>query len=221
MDPIDESAWNRVQKIGIRSAGPADLLAVGLCRRPEDAGHFEETAKDIFKHLGSIRALGDLSAELLRERAGLSQDEAFRAMAWVELGRRIGLAGKGERKEVVDAEAVWEILSYLRDEKREHFVALMLDAKNQMMRVSTIHIGTLTTSIVGPREVFREAVREGASSLIVAHNHPSGNPEPSAEDIAVTARLVEVGQILDMPLLDHVIVGEHAYVSLRTRGLIR
>jgi DNA repair protein RadC len=84
----------------------------------------------------------------------------------------------------------------------------------------TVHIGTVNMSVVGPREVFREAVRENAAALVVAHNHPSGDPSPSPEDIAVTRKLVEVGEILDIPLLDHVIVGDEHYYSMREKGLL-
>ena len=207
----------------MRTATPGDLLTVGFCRKPDDAAHLEETSKEILKQMGSIRAFGDLSADHLREVAGLSPDEAFRFLAILELGRRVGQAGKGDPEErmVYDAESIWRMYSHLRDEKREHFILVMLDAQNVVTRCATIHIGTLTSSIVGAREVFREAVREGASSVVVVHNHPSGDPSPSAEDVQVTEKLAEVGRLLDIPLLDHVIIGERDFVSLRTRGVIR
>lgn len=216
-----DSPWNRIQQNGLRTSSATDLLAVGLSRRPEDVGHLEETAKEILKRLGSIRAFGDLSADHLKQEAGLSSEEAFRAMALIELGRRIGLAGKGEKVEVYDARSIYEMLSHLRDEKKEYFVLVMLDAQNGVIRIVNVHIGTLTSSMVGPREVFREAIREGASSIVVAHNHPSGDPAPSAQDIDVTERLMEVGKLLDIPLLDHVIIGENRFVSLRERGVIK
>jgi DNA repair protein RadC len=116
------------------------------------------------------------------------------------------------------------VVSYLRqqlrDEKREHFIVVLLDAKNKVIRHVTVHIGTLTSSIVGPREVFREAIREGASGIILAHNHPSGDPEPSIEDVSITRKLAEIGHVLDIPVLDHVILGEFKVVSLRQEGVI-
>jgi len=222
MRPLIESAWTRAHHQGLRTATPGDLLAIGISRRPEDVGHMEGTAREIIKRLGSIRAFGDLSADHLRSEAGLSPDEAFRFLAVLELGRRIGQAGKGDPNErtVYDAQSIWEMHRYLRDEKREHFILVTLDAQNVVTRSTTIHIGTLTSSVVGAREVFREAVREGASAVVVVHNHPSGDPSPSPEDVAVTEKLAEVGRILDIPLLDHVIIGERDFVSLRTRGVI-
>lgn len=223
MRPLVESAWTRVQKNGLRTATAGDLLTIGISRRPDDASHLEETSKAILKRLGSIRAFGDLSSDHLREEAGLDADEAFRFLAVMELGRRLEQAGKGDPQDrmIYDAQSIYDMHSYLRDEKREHFILVMLNAQNVVTRSAIIHIGTLTSSIVGPREVFREAVREGASAVVVVHNHPSGDPSPSAEDVAVTERLAEVGRLLDIPLLDHVIIGERDFVSLRTRGVIR
>ncbi len=213
--------WTRVQQNGFRTASPTDLLSIALSRSADDSGHLEATANELLTRCGDIRSLGNLSIAELQEMAGLSGPEAVRLLAMLEVGRRVGLAGKGDLKEVSDAEFVADYFGYLRDEKREHFVALLLDAKNQIIRPTTIHIGTLTKSLVGPREVFREAIREGASAVIVAHNHPSGDPEPSPEDIDVTERLDDIGRVLEIPLLDHVILGEHKFVSLRARGVLR
>jgi DNA repair protein RadC len=215
------SPWTRLQQNGVRTASPTDLLAVALSRTPEDASLLEKSANELLTRCGDIRSLGNLSLAELQDFAGLDATEAMRLLAMLEVGRRVGLAKKGEPKKVVDAKFVAAYFGYLRDEKKEYFVALLLNAKNQVIRSTTIHIGTLTQSVVGGREVFREAVREGASAVIVAHNHPSGDPEPSPEDIDVTERLMEVGAVLDIPLLDHVILGEHRWVSLRARGVIR
>lgn len=213
--------FTRLQQNGIRTASPTDLLAVALARDPNDVAHLESTANAILTGCGDIRSLGDLSIAELRERAGLDVTESTRLLAMLELGRRVGLSKHGGKMEVVDAAFVADYFSYLVDDKKESFVALLLDAKNQIIRPTTVHIGTLTRSLVGPREVFRDAIRDGASSLIVAHNHPSGDPEPSPEDIDVTERIAEIGQILEIPLLDHVILGEHRFVSLRARGVLR
>jgi DNA repair protein RadC len=215
-----DTAIQRLHKIGVRGASPVDLLAVALSRREEDVELSESAARAILQQVGNIRGLGALSPNELAERGGLDTFESLRAQALLELGRRIGIAGKGELTEINSAMEVAEHLDYLREEKREHFCAVLLDAKTRIMKVSTVHIGTLTMSVVGPREVFREAIREGASSIIVAHNHPSGDPTPSPEDIEVTDRLVEVGKLLDIPVLDHVVLGERRYVSFRERGLI-
>ncbi len=116
------------------------------------------------------------------------------------------------------AEAIWR---YMRVEARgvgrECFWALLLDGKHRLIKLDLVSMGTLTTSLVHPREVFRAAVREGAAALVVAHNHPSGDPEPSGEDFDVTKRLLSAANLMGIPLLDHVVLGEHSWVSLRTR----
>jgi DNA repair protein RadC len=105
-------------------------------------------------------------------------------------------------------------------ESREHFVVLLLNARHECTAVETVSIGSLNASIVHPREVFRPAVLVAAASIIVAHNHPSGDPEPSEEDVSITRRLVQVGELLGIGLLDHIVVAHRGAVSLRERGLL-
>ncbi len=213
------SVLERVRTLGTGAASPIDLIAVALSRREEDVS--DEAARTLMSKKGNIRRIGELSAQELRDEAGLEPFEALRFFAAVEIGRRIGGAGKGDPTAIDSAADVAQIFSHLRLEKREHFCAVFLDAKNFVIRTATIHIGTQTASLVAPADVFREALREGAVSIIVAHNHPSGDPTPSAEDIIVTDRLVAAGKLLDVPLLDHVVIGERRHVSFRERGLIR
>lgn len=213
------SAFDRVREAGVAGASPVDLLAVGLARRDEDVD--DAIAREVLQDLGGIVRLAELSNESLRDKAGLTTFEAIRVQALIELGRRSHGAGKGLRPSIESPEDIAEMFDHLRAEKREHFVAVYLDSKAYVLRAVTIHIGTVNASLVGPREVFREAVREGAVSLIVAHNHPSGDPTPSPEDINVTKRLKEVGDVLDIRLLDHVILGDRRFVSLRNMGVIQ
>jgi DNA repair protein RadC len=211
---------DRVRDSGVRSAGVPDLIAIGLSRRSEDVDAGEPMVRKVLRRYQRIQALADASPSDLSEMTGLESFEVLRAQALIELGRRISISNRGEVTTIVSKEDVEVLLDYLRFEKKEHFVAILLDSKSTILRTATIHVGTLTTSLVGPREVFREAIREGASSIVVAHNHPSGNPEPSAEDLEVTRRLVEIGVLLEIPVLDHVILGDRKSVSLHARGII-
>lgn len=215
-----ENPVDRIKTTGPRAASIVDLLAVGFSRSEKDAKAGEPMAREIMSRFGGVAMLADASQDDIREMSGLEGYEALRTQTLVELGRRIGGAGKGPVTEIQGSEDVFSLLDHLRHEKREHFVAILLNSKNGVLRVAPIHIGTLTNSLVGPREVFREAIREGASSIIVAHNHPSGDPTPSPEDIEVTKRLVEVGKMLDIPVLDHVIIGYRTYVSFKEKRLI-
>jgi DNA repair protein RadC len=218
---VAQNPVERVRNSGVHAATTIDLLAVAFSRREADAAQGEQMARDILARIGKIQALGEISLADIHELSGLEDFEALRCQALLVLGRRTGVAGKGSSNTITCKEDVEELLDYLRNEKREHFCVVLLDSKCKVMRTTTVHVGTLTMSVVGPREVFREAIREGASSIIVAHNHPSGDPTPSPEDIQVTKKLVELGKELDIHVLDHVILGYQTSVSLADRGLIK
>jgi DNA repair protein RadC len=212
-----ETPAERISRLGIQTVSPIDLLAVALSRRETDLAGAENSARIILEP--GIGQLGDLSHSRLEQTAGFSHFESTKFLATMELGRRFALIQKGPATEVNNPDAVAALFEHIRNERQEHFCAAYLDAKSKVISQKTIHVGTLTMSVVGPREVFREAVREGAASLVVAHNHPSGDPTPSPEDISVTRTLAEVGRMLDIELLDHVVIGHNGYVSLKQRGL--
>lgn len=211
------TAWGRIVQNGLLAASPADLLALGMSRTPEDLVSNEPLAVKFLRQY-TLRQIGDVSPAELKDAAGLEDFESMRFLAAVELGRRSGTAGVGDRPEVLSDSDAYQHLKWMGEEKQERFVALLLDSKAHIIAVRTIHIGTVNMSVVGSREVFREAVRHNAVQILVAHNHPSGDPEPSPEDILVTKRLVEAGDLLDIPVLDHLIIGKETYVSLRKRG---
>jgi DNA repair protein RadC len=149
---------------------------------------------------------------------GLAPASARRIEAAFSLGRALGQARRQERPLLRSPKAVFELLSpETRGLEQETFWSLLLDGKQRLRRLVAVSAGTLTASLVHPREVYRSAIREAAAALIVAHNHPSGDPEPSAEDLAVTERLRQAGEIVGIPLQDHVILGEDRFVSLRER----
>lgn len=139
---------------------------------------------------------------------------AFRLQLVREPGRkRVSMQGPDDAADIVRR--------YLEFEDREHFVALMLDAKNRVIGLNTVSIGTLYCALVSPREVFKAAILANACAIIVAHNHPSGDPTPSPEDIEVTKRLHEAGKLLEIEVLDHIIVGENGkFASLKSLGLL-
>ncbi|MEA2552589.1 MAG: repair protein RadC [Fimbriimonadaceae bacterium] len=215
-----ESLVGRVRHLGIHSVSLVDLCAIGFSRREEDANTGHEMGQRIAKRLESIMAASHLPYEVIQDTSGLQDFEALRCLTLIEIGRRSALAGKGDVEEIEGPGDVLIILDHLMHEKREHFYAILLDSASHVMRKALIHIGTLTMSIVGPREVYREAVRDGASSIIVAHNHPSGDPTPSPEDIEITKHLVQAGKLMDIPVLDHVIIGHRDYRSLNEMGLM-
>lgn len=218
-NPDGDGPLERIERGGVGLASSVQLLSVALAPQMDDVAPLEPVALELLRRHG-LHRLASLSRADLAEQAGLSSFAAARCLAALELGRRAALAGRGEVVRIDSAKDVAAHFRHLRDAVQEHFCALFLDAKNGVIATRTVHIGTINASLVGPREVFREAIREGASSLIVVHNHPSGDPTPSPEDVQVTERLAEVGRLLDLPLLDHVIVGHHRYVSLANLGVI-
>ena len=152
---------------------------------------------------------------------GIGEAKAMTVLAALELGRRIASLEPLERAVIRTPDDVAALLMpRFRFETREHFVAVLLSTKNHVLKSPVISIGTLNASIVHPRELFREAINARAAAVILSHNHPSGDPTPSSEDIELTRRLVEAGQLLDIPVLDHVILGDGKYISLKEKGIL-
>ena len=205
--------------MGAKGSSPTDLLALGLSRRVEDAEPNEGLARAMLRREGGVRNLVELTPADLAAH-GLDLFESARFLALLELGRRMGNAGRGEVSSIDGPEDVFRLCDDLRHQKKEFFVAILLDTQNGVMRRATIHVGTLTASLVGAREVFREAVRDGASSIVVAHNHPSGDPSPSPEDVQVTRQLIMAGSLLDIPVFDHIVIGDTTFSSLKRMGLM-
>ena len=218
---IDRSIVQRVLSVGVRAASVVDLVAISFSRRADDVPSAEIPSRKLIQRFQSLHGLSQASASDLRAATGLDDFEVLRALSLMEVGRRMSNAGVGPKETIDSSHDVFVRMDWLRAEKREHFIAILLDAKANILREATIHIGTLTASMVGGREVFREAIRDGAASVIVVHNHPSGDPTPSPEDEAVTRELVKVGRILDIPVQDHVIIGDRQYFSFADEGLMR
>jgi len=218
--PVDERPRERLVQFGAHALSSAELLAILL-----RTGTSEMTAVQLAQHLltsmGSLRAIASAKPSELAQVKGIGLAKAAQLLAAVELGRRIALEEMGEQPAITRPEDVYALLHHqLRDEKQEHVIVLLLNTKNRVMQQSTVTKGTLDSSLLHPREVFREAIRHSASSIILAHNHPSGDPTPSNEDIQITKRLHQAGQLVGIDLLDHVIIGDGRWVSLKVQGVI-
>ncbi|MGU3473124.1 RadC family protein [Paenibacillus sp. D51F] len=164
--------------------------------------------------------LASLSEFELSALFGLSEKQSFHLMAVFEMARRIGGVKPDEVVIIRCPQDVRDTVHDLKFLDKEHFICLFLNTKFRVIGRETISVGTLNASLVHPREVFKAAIRRGAASVVFAHNHPSSDPTPSPEDIQLTNRLVECGQILGIDVLDHVIIGGDNWVSLKERGLI-
>jgi DNA repair protein RadC len=183
-----------------------------------------ELANQLLGAFNGLRQLQAASLEELIQAKGVGLAKAATIKAAMEIGRRIS-QDVTSRTLIKSPQDVQQIVTQglgkeMRDYDREHFIVLYLDRKGGLIVKEHVSVGGLHSSIVHPREVFKTAVKRSAASLILAHNHPSGDPSPSREDIDITRRLIEAGNIMGIEILDHVIIGENSYCSLKEKGLI-
>lgn len=218
--PKEERPRERFVQDGPQSLSNQELLALLLRTGSKDESVLQLSNR-LIKSFEGLRLLKEASVEEMTEIKGIGEAKAIQILAAVELGRRIHKLNDQDRYVIRSPE---DGANYCMEEMRfltqEHFVCLYLNTKNQVLHKRTIFIGSLNASIVHPREVFKEAFRRSAASIICLHNHPSGDPSPSREDIEVTKRLVECGKIMGIEVLDHIIIGEHKYVSLKEKGYL-
>ncbi|HOG47305.1 MAG TPA: DNA repair protein RadC [Anaerolineae bacterium] len=217
--PTSERPRERLQSYGPGALSTAELLAIIL--RTGMGGHnvlaLSSSLLARFHGLGGLAKASLL--ELCQER-GLGLAKACQLKAAMELGRRMLIASPDDRPQVRSPEdAANLILLEMAFLEQEHLRVILLDTKSYVQAINTVYVGNVNTALVRVAEVFREAVRSNAPSLIVAHNHPSGDPTPSPEDVHVTEQIVAAGKLLDIDVLDHLIIGCQRYVSLKERGL--
>ncbi len=216
-----DEVHERLARFDAGSTSLPELMALGFAKSAAAVEGSARAVSDLLREKGgNPRRIADVGPDELADRFGLDPFEVRRVQALIEIGRKAAGIQRDKLETMDTADAAYEHVKDLGRETREHFVALLCDSQMRVRARKTIHIGTLTASMVGPREVFREAIREAASTIIVAHNHPSGDPTPSPEDVAVTKRLVEVGNLLDIPVVDHLVIGDGRYVSLKRKRLM-
>lgn len=204
---------------GAQALSNAELLAILL-----RTGNPQETALEVAQRLlsqpGGLRYLAEASLEELKGQKGIGLAKAAQIKAAIELGRRLA-AFRPERPVIKGpADAAHLLMDEMRYLDREHFRTISLNTKNRVLAIDNVAVGSLNSSYVHPREVFKGPVRRSAAAVILVHNHPSGDPAPSLEDIQVTRRLVEAGKVLGIEVLDHLILGDGSFVSMKEKGLL-
>lgn len=218
--PQDERPRERFVSNGPQSLSNHELVAL-LLRTGTSQESVLQLSNRLLTHFEGLRLLKAATLEEMTEIKGIGLAKAIQVLAAVELGRRIANLAYDDRYVIRSPEdGAKYVMNDMRFLSQEHFVCLYLNTKNQVMHKQTIFIGSLNASIVHPREVYKEALKRSAASVICIHNHPSGDPTPSREDIEVTKRLVEVGKIIGIELLDHLIIGENKFVSLKEKGYL-
>ena len=206
---------------GVDSLSNNELLAIliGSGTRNKNA---IVMADEILRVNNSGKSLLYSSVDRLMQIEGIGLSKATRIFAGLELGKRLSKADKIDRMSLTSPDSVADYLfDHYRNAVKEEFCILLLDSKSKLIGLKTVSIGILNQTLVHPREVFRDAILSSANSIILSHNHPSGDPTPSSEDILITDRLIRAGDYIGIRVLDHIVIGENKYISFKEKGLVR
>ncbi len=216
--PEFERPREKLIKKGAKALKKEDLLAI-LLRTGLKGKNALEVANDILVKYGDKKLI-EASYEEIRNMRGVGPTKAVQILAAIELGSRL-FKEKSEKEIYINSSKdVVKELAHIKENKKENFVVLYLDARNKLIYKETVSIGSLNANLVHPREVFEPAVRHLAAQIVLAHNHPSGDPEPSEDDLVITKKLVESGKILGIEVFDHIIVVKDSFFSFKNKGII-
>lgn len=211
----------KLERVGPAALGDNELLAIVLGHGVPNAGALD-LANAVLHATGGLHGLVRATPHELRRIPGIGAVRAAQIVAALEAGRRTLLRGRHERVQILNAlDAARLLVPQFGTKPVEHFGVLLLDTRHQVLQTRLISIGTLDASIVHPREVFREATIAGAAAIILFHNHPSGDPRPSDDDLALTLRLTQAGEMMGIAVIDHIILAERGFHSLRESGQLR
>ncbi len=212
--PYGDKPINRLEMVGPRALSTAELLAI-LIGGPKGL----ETAYEVLTRM-QVRGLARANVGTLAQIHGVGKATAARILAALDIGRRVIQSEQPDRPRITSpADAANLLMAEMQSLEQEHLRVILLNTRNTVISIPTIYIGSMNTSVVRLAEVFKPAIDAGAAAMIVVHNHPSGDPSPSPEDVSVTRHLVQAGETLSIDVLDHVIIGHNRFVSLKERGL--
>lgn len=215
----EERPRERLAMLGANVLSTAELIAI-LLRTGIEGMNAVQLAQGLLNEMGGLSGLHRESYDSLCGCRGIGPAKAAQVKAAIELGRRLAIATPEERPALNSPDEAAAVVMYeMSALEQEHLRVLLLNTRNQLIRIVEIYHGSLNASLIRVGEVFRDAVRGNAAGIIVVHNHPSGDPSPSPEDVAVTRAIVQAGQLLDIEVLDHLVIGKNRYVSMKSRGL--
>lgn len=219
--PVSERPREKLCKYGAASLSNSELLALII-----RTGHKRDTALDLANKIlrldsSGLAHLTNVTLEELMEINGIGDCKAGQILATIEIGKRLNRWGNKDKLRVTSPKVLFDLLTdEMKFLKKEHFKIAILDTKNQIISIENISIGTLNASIVHPRDVFNISIKKNANAIILIHNHPSGDTSPSKEDVNVTYRLKEAGELLGIKVLDHIIIGDNNYLSFKEEKII-
>ena len=217
--PASERPRERLQHHGASALANSELLAI-ILRTGVGGESVLSLAQRLLVRFGGLGGLARASFGALQGERGMGVAKAAQMLAAFELGKRLLVASPDERPQVTSpADAANLLLPEMGLLEQEHLRVLLLDTKHHVLHTETVYKGNVNTSVIRVGELFCEAVRRKCAAIIVAHNHPSGDPTPSPDDVRVTEQIVQAGKLLDIEVLDHLIIGRQRYVSLKERGL--
>lgn len=219
--PTSSLPRERLIMQGEKSLSDQELLAICL-RTGQHPIHVMALAAAVLERFGNLYTLKSATIEELTEIKGIGKVRAIEIRALIELGSRIQKATQPKVGKVrASFDLAQQLINELKDYQQEHFLCFYLNTKNEIIQKITLFVGSLNQSIAHPREVFHGAVRYHAASILIAHNHPSGDATPSHQDILFTQRLSQCGELMGIELLDHIITGQNTYTSLREEGILK
>jgi DNA repair protein RadC len=217
--PESEKPRERLRDLGPSALSDAELLAI-ILRVGIEGLNALQLAQRLLSDYHGLSGLLRAGIEEIAVQRGMGDAKAAQLKAALEIGRRLLISAHEDRLQIRSpTDAAQLMLAEMSHLDQEHLRAICLDTKNRVQKVQTVYIGSLNSSMVRIGEVFKEAIRLNSAALIVVHNHPSGDPTPSPEDVLVTRQIVEAGKLLDIEVLDHLVIGQGRFVSLRERGL--
>jgi DNA repair protein RadC len=219
--PLSERPRERLAKLGSEALSSQEILALILGRGIRGESVII-TAQKLLSRFGNLKNLASASIEELTQTKGIGPAKAAQIKATFELSKRLEHSLSEDTKITVKSpeDVVKTARNLLKGKKKEHFVVICLDTRNHLIKTSTVSIGSLDCSIVHPREVFKDAISSSAASVIFIHNHPSGDPTPSEDDIKMTKRLIEAGEIIGIEVLDHIIICDSEHLSMKAKNLV-
>jgi DNA repair protein RadC len=217
--PSGERPRERLLHYGPEALSTAELIAI-LLRTGSRGENVLDLSTRLLIEFNGLRGLAQANFNELSAIRGVGQAKAAQLKAGLEIGRRLLIAAPDERPQITSpADAANLLMLDMAHLEQEHLRLLLLDTKNRVQASPTVYKGNVNTSVIRISELFREAIRHNSTALIIAHNHPSGDPTPSPEDVRVTRQIHEAGKLLDIDVLDHLIIGRGRYISLKERGL--
>ncbi|HFC12813.1 MAG TPA: JAB domain-containing protein [Anaerolineae bacterium] len=217
--PTDERPRERFAQVGAAGLSSAELLAI-ILRTGNRGESVVRMAERVLATFDGLPGVARASLKELQQVNGIGPAKATEMQAALELGRRLLATMPKERPQIKSpADAANLLMSEMAFLEQEHLRVLLLDTRNRVISIPTVYIGSLNASIVRVGELFRPAIKENAAAIVIAHNHPSGDPSPSPEDIRMTKAVKQAGELLNIDLLDHIVIGRNRFVSLKERGL--